>query len=129
MILFHGTKSKYVDIIIKEGFKIPEGAGRFGAGVYFAVEHDYAKQYSMDNIVLEVEVDMDNVLKINYLDLKNIYKDMDICWDEEEGIPELKDYVNKNNYDGVQVIYADDSSEIVMYEIKAIKNVLGYVNN
>lgn len=124
MILYHGTKKQALKSIINNGFKTTKETGRFGAGVYFALDVDYAKQFSQDNTVLSVDVDVSNILNINYSSIKNIYPNLSISWDEYEGVPELKDYALGNGYNGIQVNYDDDVSEIIIFDVALISNLI-----
>lgn len=41
---FHGTSQSSIDNIVKDGFKLPQKAGMFGKGIYFATNSSKSAQ-------------------------------------------------------------------------------------
>ena len=125
MNIYHGTKKKYLDSILNNGFRINESSineGRFGAGIYFGLNIKKAQEFSPENVIVLAEIDNKHILEIHYNSLINIYPNKNISWEEEEGIPELKEYILDKGYKAVIIHYNDGDSELVTYDESIVSN-------
>ena len=123
--IYHGTSLINSMKILKNGFKEGECIGRFGKAVYFASDETGARRFSPENIILQSEItekNIEKIFKVKYLDLKKIFGESNISWDEEEGIPMLREYVLEKNYKGTCIEYSDGELEYVIYDSSIIDN-------
>ena len=118
MVYYHGTKKVNKEKIEKEGFLA--SYGRFGDGVYFSSSLDEAKVFGSE--ICRVSVPEDKVMKIYYPDLINIYPDLSI--EEEEGVPDLRNYVLSKGYLAVAIRYISGETELCVY-VPNIINIIG----
>ena len=66
--LFHGTSSKAMVAILNNGFKLPERAGMYGAGIYVATDSSKSQRYSSSSQLLLCQVLLGKVLTLKTAD-------------------------------------------------------------
>lgn len=120
MEVYHVTTKSYAEKIQEKGFKVGK-EGRFGGGVYFFNNEQEAKRYNPNGEVLKAIVLNLDIAFLYYHELPEMFKGVDISWEEEEGVPELKEWAKTNGYNGCLVAYDDGTSELVVYEPTLIK--------
>lgn len=112
---FHVTTVNALKEIEKNGFKVG-GKCRFGSGVYFFINRKEAHSYNRTGVLVEALIPKKDIACLSYEELRGMFSDLDISWDEEEGVPELKDWALEKGYQGCLITYGDEVSELVVYE-------------
>ena len=119
---FHITTLNAFKEIKENGFKVGQ-EGRFGGGVYFFTNKEEARAYNNSGVIIKVLISKEGVAFLGYNELQRMFSDLEICWDEEEGVPELKEWSINNGYQGCLITYDDGGSELVIYDLSLIEIV------
>lgn len=112
---YHVTADKNVKQIEEQGLKAGT-TGRFGKGIYFFLERSDAERFNPNGIVIEAKISNHRIVWLHYDNLKSIFPNADISWEEEEGVPELKEWITERGYYGCGITYDDEVCELVVYE-------------
>lgn len=121
--VYHNTTAERASQILNDGFQAGE-AGRFGAGIYFFAELSDALNYApRDRWILETLISAENLYSLDYLSLSQLVPGLDLAWEEEEGWPDLKPWLEAQGYTGACIRYPDESCEIVIYDAQQIQSV------
>lgn len=113
----HYTNERAYKLITKEGFKLSKEYGRFGKAIYFTDSEDFG-QFGDYKINAEIETP---ILKLTHKEIcENIFPEYDLL-EDEEGTPDLKEYVISKNYKAVSIEYSDGLKELAVYDLSAIK--------
>jgi hypothetical protein len=122
-IYYHGTSIERAVSIQKEGFQ-PQ-YGRFGEAVYFALTVEEAERFGM--AVISVHLTETEIPRFLYREIALRYPGTSI--EEEEGLPELREYVRDTlNALAVIIEYDSGEAELCVYEpniITLIHDVTG----
>lgn len=127
---FHGTTTVNQQRILTEGFKLRAEHGRFGRGLYLAETVDLASSFG--EAVLAVAVDTSAFLMLHYLEIASLFnepiptdpEDLAAFLDEAEGFPGLESWATSQGYTGCVIQYADDESELVVYDLACVQDVV-----
>jgi hypothetical protein len=115
MLCYHGTNFENKKSIINNGFIT--NFGRFGQAAYFT--QDIKEALCFGSAIIKVEILEENMIVENYRKLANIFPDIHI--DEEEGIPELREYVlNTLKASAIVLSYDDGTEELCVYDTSLI---------
>lgn len=112
---YHVTSEDNVKQIREKGFKVGK-TGRFGKGIYFFIEKSDAEGFDPGGVVLEATILNHGIAWLHYDNLKDIFSNSDVSWEEEEGVPELKEWLIARDYYGCGITYDDGTCELVVYE-------------
>lgn len=133
MIVYHGTTESFKKKkILKNGFKESNEENLVGSGIYCTSSEKLAHTYTSKEyppyrpdkrLVLKLNIDDSNILKIKYEDIAKIcgYDVEPTEWSYSmDRIKGAKEYCMRKGYTGIEIIYLD-CSEICIYDKSIIK--------
>lgn len=115
---YHGTNEINNKSINEKGFSIPDDYGIWGSGVYFTKDKSEASQYG--NSMVEIEVKASDIVELDYKkDVSKLFSSLSV--EDEEGTPQMKDYILKMGKSGVVIRYSEDDVNLIVYDTSIIK--------
>lgn len=119
--IIHCTSKNNLLKIKESGFKIikDDFPPRFGYGIYFMSSEDFG--YGDEN-TSRVYCDLvsNNIKKLTHDEIRLMYPELEIEY-QEGGAPILEYYAKEHNFDAIEILYDDNTSEIVVYNLDVIK--------
>lgn len=115
--LIHKTNKSNYDSIKDHGLKIRQDQyGRFGYGVYFMIDDSFG-EYG-DGLSVICDVDSKYIYQMSQEEVMYLYPEV---YYDEDGDPDIQDFVKQMDYKGVAIPYSNGDVEVVIYDENIIK--------